>query len=216
MRGVAMTSTPTRVRFAPSPTGFLHVGGLRTALFNYLFARKQGGTFILRIEDTDRSRYVAGRASRGSSMSCAGSASTGTRGPTSAARTARTARPSGPTSTASTPSCCWQAAHAYRCFCTPERLAAGASSAQQKAKAAPRLRPPLPRSGAASEVAATARRGMPSRRPLARAARRRDDVVHDLLRGEIDFRTPARSKIRCCSSRTASRPTTSPTSSTTT
>jgi glutamyl-tRNA synthetase len=49
-----------RVRFAPSPTGYLHVGGLRTALYNYLFARRNGGTFILRIEDTDRSRYVEG------------------------------------------------------------------------------------------------------------------------------------------------------------
>jgi len=49
-----------RVRFAPSPTGFLHVGGLRTALFNYLFARHNNGVFILRIEDTDRTRYVEG------------------------------------------------------------------------------------------------------------------------------------------------------------
>jgi glutamyl-tRNA synthetase len=49
-----------RVRFAPSPTGYLHVGGLRTALYNYLFARRHGGTFILRIEDTDRTRYVEG------------------------------------------------------------------------------------------------------------------------------------------------------------
>ncbi len=49
-----------RVRFAPSPTGYLHVGGLRTALYNYLFARRNGGAFILRIEDTDRARYVAG------------------------------------------------------------------------------------------------------------------------------------------------------------
>ncbi len=49
-----------RVRFAPSPTGYLHVGGLRTALYNYLFAKKQNGKFILRIEDTDRSRYVEG------------------------------------------------------------------------------------------------------------------------------------------------------------
>lgn len=49
-----------RVRFAPSPTGYLHVGGLRTALYNYLFARHHGGKFILRIEDTDRSRYVEG------------------------------------------------------------------------------------------------------------------------------------------------------------
>jgi glutamyl-tRNA synthetase len=49
-----------RVRFAPSPTGPLHMGGVRTALFNYLFARKHGGTFILRIEDTDKTRYVDG------------------------------------------------------------------------------------------------------------------------------------------------------------
>ncbi len=47
---------PPRVRFAPSPTGYLHVGGARTALFNWLFARKSGGTFVLRIEDTDRER----------------------------------------------------------------------------------------------------------------------------------------------------------------
>ncbi|VXD18259.1 glutamate--tRNA ligase [Marinoscillum sp. 108] len=49
-----------RVRFAPSPTGALHIGGVRTALFNYLFAKKNNGTFILRIEDTDQSRFVAG------------------------------------------------------------------------------------------------------------------------------------------------------------
>lgn len=48
-----------RVRFAPSPTGPLHIGGVRTALFNYLFAKKHGGTFVLRIEDTDQTRYVA-------------------------------------------------------------------------------------------------------------------------------------------------------------
>jgi len=47
-----------RVRFAPSPTGPLHIGGIRTALFNYLFAKKHNGTFILRIEDTDQKRYV--------------------------------------------------------------------------------------------------------------------------------------------------------------
>lgn len=49
-----------RVRFAPSPTGYLHVGGLRTALYNYLFAKHNGGKFILRIEDTDQSRKVEG------------------------------------------------------------------------------------------------------------------------------------------------------------
>lgn len=52
--------TETRVRFAPSPTGYLHIGGLRTALFNYLYARHTGGKMLLRIEDTDRTRYVEG------------------------------------------------------------------------------------------------------------------------------------------------------------
>ncbi|EOD00075.1 glutamate--tRNA ligase [Caldisalinibacter kiritimatiensis] len=49
-----------RVRFAPSPTGYLHIGGLRTALYDYLFAKNKGGKYVLRIEDTDRTRYVEG------------------------------------------------------------------------------------------------------------------------------------------------------------
>lgn len=53
---------PVRVRFAPSPTGYLHIGGVRTALFNWLFARHYGGEFILRIEDTDEKRFVPGAA----------------------------------------------------------------------------------------------------------------------------------------------------------
>jgi glutamyl-tRNA synthetase len=53
---------PVRVRFAPSPTGFLHIGGVRTALFNWLFANHYGGQFILRLEDTDEKRYVPGAA----------------------------------------------------------------------------------------------------------------------------------------------------------
>jgi glutamyl-tRNA synthetase len=55
-----MTDRKVRVRFAPSPTGPLHMGGVRTALFNYLFAKKHGGDFILRIEDTDQNRFVPG------------------------------------------------------------------------------------------------------------------------------------------------------------
>lgn len=51
-----------RTRFAPSPTGFLHIGGLRTALYAYMYAKKQGGKFILRLEDTDRERYIEGAA----------------------------------------------------------------------------------------------------------------------------------------------------------
>ena len=55
-----MTTRNVRVRFAPSPTGGLHLGGVRTALFNYLFAKQQGGTFVLSIEDTDQTRFVSG------------------------------------------------------------------------------------------------------------------------------------------------------------
>src|SRR6186713_122520 len=51
-----MSSPAIRVRFAPSPTGYLHIGGGRTALFNWLYVKKYGGTFILRIEDTDKER----------------------------------------------------------------------------------------------------------------------------------------------------------------
>lgn len=53
-------SNKVRVRFAPSPTGPLHIGGIRTALFNYLFAKKYNGTFVLRIEDTDQNRFIEG------------------------------------------------------------------------------------------------------------------------------------------------------------
>ena len=55
-----MDEKKVRVRFAPSPTGPLHIGGVRTALFNYLFARKHGGSMVLRIEDTDSTRFVPG------------------------------------------------------------------------------------------------------------------------------------------------------------
>ncbi|NNK80121.1 MAG: glutamate--tRNA ligase, partial [Flavobacteriales bacterium] len=55
-----MSAETVRVRFAPSPTGPLHIGGVRTALYNYLFAKHHNGKFILRIEDTDRTRFVKG------------------------------------------------------------------------------------------------------------------------------------------------------------
>ena len=55
-----MADQKVRTRYAPSPTGSMHVGNLRTALYEYLVAKSQGGTFVLRIEDTDRERYVEG------------------------------------------------------------------------------------------------------------------------------------------------------------
>ena len=56
-----MSERKVRVRFAPSPTGALHIGGVRTALYNYLFARQHGGDLIFRIEDTDSNRFVGAR-----------------------------------------------------------------------------------------------------------------------------------------------------------
>src|SRR5216117_1633772 len=56
IRGYDVPMNAVRIRFAPSPTGYLHIGGARTALFNWLFARHHGGTFVLRVEDTDRAR----------------------------------------------------------------------------------------------------------------------------------------------------------------
>ena len=61
--GISYFSTtvrPVRVRYAPSPTGMMHIGGLRTALYNYLFAKQNNGAFLLRIEDTDKNREVEG------------------------------------------------------------------------------------------------------------------------------------------------------------
>ena len=57
-------SSDIRVRYAPSPTGHLHIGNARTALFNYLFARNRGGKFIIRIEDTDKKRNIEGGEQR--------------------------------------------------------------------------------------------------------------------------------------------------------
>lgn len=122
---------PVRVRFAPSPTGFLHIGGLRTALYDYLFARHSGGTFILRIEDTDRNRLVEGAVENliasldrlGIEID-EGPGIGGDFGPYVQSerlelyhREAQRLLDSG---------------HAYRCFCTPETLAQMREEQQRK------------------------------------------------------------------------------------
>ncbi|MCL2084600.1 MAG: glutamate--tRNA ligase family protein, partial [Oscillospiraceae bacterium] len=61
-REAAIPRGGVRTRFAPSPTGYMHVGGLRTALYAYLLAKQNGGRFLLRIEDTDQERFVEGAA----------------------------------------------------------------------------------------------------------------------------------------------------------
>lgn len=109
------------MRFAPSPTGFLHLGGLRTALYNYLFARKHGGVFILRLEDTDRSRLVAGAAAGIEDMlEWAGIPPD---------ESPRRGGPYGPYEQSERLDLYHEAAQAllesgaaYRCFCTPQRL----------------------------------------------------------------------------------------------
>ena len=104
-----------RVRFAPSPTGALHIGGARTALFNWLLARHNGGTFVLRIEDTDRERSTPRTWSRSSTL-CAGSSSTGTRAPIFQGERARP--PPGSAASAA------DSGHAYRSNATADDVAA--------------------------------------------------------------------------------------------
>src|SRR5688572_19005731 len=105
-------STP-RVRFAPSPTGFLHVGGARTALFNWLFARRSGGVFVLRIEDTDIARS-SDEMVKAILDGLAWLGLTHDEGPVfqTASRAAHVARALA----------LLEAGKAYRCFCTPEEL----------------------------------------------------------------------------------------------
>ncbi|CAI5745521.1 unnamed protein product [Peronospora destructor] len=116
-----LASTNVRVRYAPSPTGFLHLGGLRTALFNYLFAKSCGGQFILRIEDTDKARQVEGsvEALVDSLKWCGVEEDEGP----------NVGGPYGPYIQSQRLPIYQEAAkklietgHAYRCFCTSERL----------------------------------------------------------------------------------------------
>jgi glutamyl-tRNA synthetase len=88
-----------RVRFAPSPTGYLHVGGARTALFNWLYARRHGGIFVLRIEDTDMERSSADMVT-GILDGLRGSGLDWDEGPETAGRMRPTSNPSGCTDTA--------------------------------------------------------------------------------------------------------------------
>ncbi len=104
-----MPSNKVRTRFAPSPTGYMHVGNLRTALYTYLMAKHEDGTFILRIEDTDQGRYVEGAVD----VIYNTLRETGllwTRARTSAALWAPTFRASGWACSSSMPSSWWQRA----------------------------------------------------------------------------------------------------------
>ena len=176
-----MDFKPTRVRFAPSPTGHLHLGGARTALYNYLLAKRTGGQFLLRIEDTDQKRYVPGAEQE---------IMDGLRwlgipydeGPDIGG-------PSGPYRQTERMDIYQQHAkilvekgHAYPCFCSPEQLEKMRQE-QQKRKETPRYDGTCRRlqpDDAARRVAAGERHVIRFKMPEQGAT-----TAHDLLRGDI-------------------------------
>ena len=173
-----------RVRFAPSPTGALHVGGARTAIYNWAFARRNGGVFILRIDDTDPERSTA-RTPRRSCAPWSGSASTGTKDPRSAVRSAPTSRPSGPQNYAAALEHMKANGSAYPCFCSTEELEAkrAAARAGEGARGYDRTCRRLDPAAVAARLAA----GEPHVWRLAVPEDRGDIVVDDAVRGETVF-----------------------------
>lgn len=175
------TQQPARVRFAPSPTGHLHLGGGRTALYDYLLARQTGGQFILRIEDTDRKRWVPGaEAELMSGLRWMGL--DWDEGP-------EVGGPCGPYRQSERKEIYLQHAkeliavgHAYYCFCQPERLAK-VREEQQKRKEAPQY------DGACRSLAAqAAQQRVNDGEPHVIRFKMPEEgttTVTDLLRGEI-------------------------------
>ena len=153
--------------------GYLHVGGARTALFNWAFARRHGGVFILRIEDTDRSRSTEEYIEPDPRGACGGSGSTGTRG----RRRPATVRPSASRSTARHAERLLAEGRAYRCRCTPETLDALREAAQ--------------RAGDTFRYPGTCRDAdVPASEPHAlrlRTPREGQTVVDDVIHGDVAF-----------------------------
>lgn len=177
-----MNTDNIRVRFAPSPTGYLHVGGLRTALYNYLFARKHSGTFVLRIEDTDRARFVEGAVANLVDTLCwaglaydEGPGTDGRYGPYIQSERLQIYRDHA--------EALLMGGHAYRCFCTPVRL-----DEMRKERERAGLLPKYDKyclthtdesrkklaAGTPSVVRMNVTEGMPIR-------------FHDLIRGDVEF-----------------------------
>ncbi|MCA9728486.1 MAG: glutamate--tRNA ligase [Candidatus Eisenbacteria bacterium] len=169
-----------RVRYAPSPTGYLHVGGLRTALYNYLYARKNGGVFVLRIEDTDQERQVEGavdamiEALRWSGLEFdEGPGKEGECGPY--VQSERLALYHAAAERL------LQSGHAYRCYRTPEELEE-LRRRHEAAKTATRLDVRMP----AEEAEQRAIAGAPSVIRL-RVPDGETIQFHDLVRGEVSI-----------------------------
>ncbi len=165
---------PVRVRFAPSPTGFLHVGGARTAIYNDLLRQSAGGAFVLRIEDTDRARSDEAMT-RQIQSALAWIGTVWDEGPFLQSERLARHRERGEELLAG--------GQAYRCFCTAEQLDEARAAAQARGVAFryPRTCLALP----AAEVEARVRAG----EPFAVRFRMPDEhiVFHDLVRGDMDF-----------------------------
>lgn len=186
-----MQVKPVRVRFAPSPTGRLHIGGLRAALYNYLFAKKNGGTFILRIEDTDQQRTVAGGVEdivsslhaygippdEGVALENGTVSERGELGPYVQSKRLETYRAAAAKLV--------EQGSAYPCFCTSERLAALRTSQEQQ-----HLPPGYDgtcRTIAPADAAARVAAGEPHVIRF-RTPREGATQATDIVRGEVQFR----------------------------
>jgi glutamyl-tRNA synthetase len=168
-----------RVRFAPSPTGYLHVGSLRTALYNYLFARRHGGVFVLRIEDTDRSRYIPGAVEKLiEALHWTGLAYD--EGPDAGGPHAPYFQSQRLAHYQAAVARLLETGAAYRCFCTPERLAQVRASGTDTRYDRTCLRLPD------GEAAARAAAGTPHTVRL-RVPDRETVVVEDRIRGRVEF-----------------------------
>ncbi len=172
-----------RVRFAPSPTGYLHVGGLRTALYNFLFARHHNGKMVLRIEDTDRTRYVEG-AVENLIRTLKWTGITYDEGPD-------VGGPYGPYVQSERLELYREHAqklidsgHAYYCFCTPERLEK--MRAEQIARKEPPRYDGTCRRLTPEEVQEKLRAGVQHVVRL-KMPREGETTFHDIIRGDVTF-----------------------------
>lgn len=180
---MAIPSEAVRVRYAPSPTGDFHVGGARTALFNYLFARHHGGRFVLRIEDTDQKRYnpealnwlLRGLRYLGLDWD-EGPETGGEYGPYVQTQRLEIYREHTRR--------LLESGRAYRCFCTPERLEAVSRELQEKGQNPGYDR--FCRKLDPEEAAVRAARGE-AHTVRFRMAESGEITVHDLIRGDITF-----------------------------
>ncbi len=181
---------PVRVRYAPSPTGIPHVGNIRTALFNWLFARNRGGAFLVRIEDTDQARLVEG-ATEAILESLRWLGLDWDEGPTGDGRAER--GDSGPYFQSDpirleryreTAERLVEEGKAYACYCTPDELAAMRKEQQQRSL------PPKYDGRCRYDAALRARHEAEGRPKVIRFASKTDGetICDDLLRGEVRFR----------------------------